>query len=348
MSGVDAKGSGAVVVSVQRGREQPAAWDALLAVAASPGFTHQAIWTRVLVERLPGRTGLWLLAEVAGNTVAGMALLETRRGPYRIIEGHYDGTCGSPLVADGLAEDVAAAAVAALMAKFAELVCTPLVLTAALHLPPVWDRALEPVLRGMGFARENVPVAVMPLGLGLEHVERNLLKKNRRNERNKALRRGCVTGVTDDPAILDEFYPIYLAATRRWGAAAVSRDLLSDLLAGGGGRVFCTTVRFEDELLGAHYNFVDGDTVTAWLAATVHARCKELFPSTLLVWTDLEEACRRKAAWLDLGAHGGQAGVANFKKLIGAEEMIRGSYTRHTAGGRLWGLWRRLRRRWRP
>ncbi|MBU1074037.1 hypothetical protein KKG45_12395, partial [bacterium] len=85
-----------------------------------------------------------------------------------------------------------------------------------------------------------------------------------------------------------------------------------------------------------------------WLAATVPARSKEFFPSTLLVWTDLEEACRRGAAWLDLGAHGGQAGVANFKKLVGAEELIRGCYTRHAAGGRIWRLTRRLRRRWRP
>ena len=348
MSGFDVKGGGSVVVRVCRGVEQPAAWDALLAAAPSPGFTHRAIWTRVLVDRLPGRTGLWLLAEIAGNAVAGMALLETRRGPFRIIEGHYDGTCGAPLMAGGLAEDVAESAVAALMAKFTEMIRSRLVLTAALHLPLVWDRSLGPVLRNMGFRREAVPVAVMPLGLGLEHVERNLLKKNRRNERNKALRRGCVTGVTDDPAIIDEFYPIYHAATRRWGSSAVDRDLLTDLMAGGEGRVFCTTVRFEGELIGVHYNIVDGDTVTAWLAATVLERSKELFPSTLLVWTDLEEACRRGAAWLDLGAHGGQAGVANFKKLIGAEEMFRGSYTRHAVGGRIWRLSRRLRRRWRP
>jgi CelD/BcsL family acetyltransferase involved in cellulose biosynthesis len=334
-------------VTVHRGTAEPAAWRDLLAAAASPGFTHRGIWTRALADRLPGRSGLWLIASAGDRAVAGLSLLETRRGPFRIVEGHYDGTCGAPLVADGLDAAAAEAAVAALLAEFDALTRRPAVLTTALHLPPTWDRDLQPRLTRLGFAREAVSVAVMPLSQGLDHVEYHLLKKNRRNERNKALRRGCVLGVTDDPAVLDEFYPVYQAAARRWGAAPVARGLLEDLLDGGGGEVFCTTVRFEGGLLGAHYNYVDGDTVIAWLAATVPERSKEFFPSTLLVWADLEEACRRGAAWLDLGAHGGQSGVANFKKLLGAEEIVRGSYVRHSAGGRLWRRLRRLRGGWR-
>jgi len=337
--------NGTLDVRVHRGAEPPRSWHALLDANAAPGFTHLTVWTRALAERLPGRSGLWLTAERGGTPLAGLVLLETRRGPFRVVEGHYDGTSGSPLVADGISGEAAASAVVALLAKLDEETGGPLVLTTALHLSGDWDHALAPELEGRGFVREAVPVAVMSLSGGVEHVERHLMKKNRRNERNKALRRGCVTGVTDDPAILDEFYPIYRKAARRWGKAPTDRGLLGDLLAGGEGRVFCTTVRFEGDLLGAHFNLMDGDTVTAWLAASVRERSRELFPSTLLVWTDIEESCRRGAAWLDLGAHGGQAGVANFKKLVGTEETIRGSYTRHTAGGRLWRLLRRLRRK---
>lgn len=339
---------GPVVVSATRGRTPPADWDTLLLASPASGFTHRPVWTRTLAEHLPGRSGVWLIARTAGRPVAGLALLETRRGPFRVVEGHFDGTCGAPLVTGDLPDDLARTAVAALVAELHAQTRRPRYLTTALHLPEDWDRALQPQLEGLGFRRTAVPVAVMPLARGLAHVESNLLKKNRRNERNKALRRGCRLGVTDDPAVLEEFYPIYRSAAHRWGAAPVDRFLLADLLAGGGGEVFCTTVRFEGELLGAHYNFVDGDTVVAWLAASVRERSKELFPSTLLVWADLEEACRRGAVWLDLGAHGGQPGVANFKKLLGAEELTRGSYVRHTAGGRAWRALRRLRRGWRP
>ncbi len=339
---------GPVVVSVARGAEPPADWETLLAAAPAPGFTHRPIWTRALAEHLPGREGVWLLARDGDRPVAGLSLLETRRGPFRVVEGHFDGTCGAPLVAGDLPEDLARSAVAALVDALDARTRNPLNLTTALHLPAAWDRRLAPSLAQMGFRRTEVAVAVMPLSQGLEHVEYNLLKKNRRNERNKALRRGCVLDVTDDPAVLEAWYPLYRAAARRWGTEPIDRGLLADLLAGGGGEVFCTTVSFEGQLLGAHFNFVDGDTVIAWLAASARERSKELFPSTLLVWADLEEACRRGAAWLDLGAHGGQTGVANFKKLLGAEEIVRGSYVRHSAGGRVWRTLRRLRRGWRP
>jgi len=113
----------------------------------------------------------------------------------------------------------------------------------------------------------------------------------------------------------------------------------------GNGSIFCTTVRVEDALIGMYFNIVDGDTVTAWLAATDPTYNKEFFPSTLLVWATLEEAHALGAAWFDLGAHGGQAGVANFKRLLGAHEIIRGSYVRHSPGGFAWRALRRLRRR---
>ncbi len=332
-------------VCVLRGTECPPAWRALLDVADEPSFTHRPQWTETLCRRLDGRRGLWLVAETDGRPVAGLALLETRRGPLRVIEGHYDGTSGPPLLAAGLDPDEAERAVAALLDRLDRLGRSPSTLTTALHLPPAWDERLHDDLVARAYHRREVPVAVIPLDQGLDHVETRILKKNRRNERNKALRRGAEIGVSEDPAIIDEFYPVYLEATRRWGSPATERGLLVDLMDAGEGSVFCTTVRHEGDLLGAHFNIVDGDTITAWLAATDMARSKEFFPATLLVWADLEESCRRGVRWLDLGAHGGQSGVANFKRLIGCHEVMRGSYVRHTPGGYLWRALRRLRRR---
>ncbi len=352
MSGPDrdntrADGFPALTTRILRALETPPEWRTLLASSADVGFTHTPLWTETLCRRLPGRQGLWVMIEAEGRALGGLALLETSRGPLRVVEGHYDGTCGAPLLAGGLGADLTSRVVARLLDELSTLGRSPTVLTTALHLPPAWDGLLREDLLAKGFNRRDVQVAVIPLDQGLEYVESHVLKKNRRNERNKALRRGAVTGVTSDPAIIDEFYPIYLAATRRWGSTAVDRDLLTDLISGGDGSVFCVTVHYEGALLGAHFNIVDGDMITAWLAATDTARNKEFFPATLLVWADLEEACRRGAGWFDLGAHGGQVGVANFKRLIGAHEIIRGSYIRHSPGGLVWRGLRRLRQRWR-
>lgn len=340
-----ADGSPVLETRILRGTEAPPVWHMLMAGASTIGFTHRPLWTDSLCSHLSGRRGLWLLVETDGEPLGGLALIETRRGPFRVIEGHYDGTCASPLLVDGLGEDLEKCIVAMLMSELSRLGCSASVLTTALHLPPAWDDILRDDLPALGFTRRDLNVAVIPLDQGLAHVEQKILKKNRRNERNKALRRGAVTGISKDPAVIDEFYPLYLDATRRWGADPIDRDLLTDLLAVGNGSIFCTTVHVEDALIGMYFNIVDGDTVTAWLAVTDPTYNKEFFPSTLLVWATLEEAHNLGAAWFDLGAHGGQAGVANFKRLLGAHEIIRGSYVRHSPGGLAWRALRRLRRR---
>jgi CelD/BcsL family acetyltransferase involved in cellulose biosynthesis len=110
---------------------------------------------------------------------------------------------------------------------------------------------------------------------------------------------------------------------------------LRGLLADGGGDVYCTTVRRDGALLGAHLCLQAGGTVTAWVGSTVDTArdstrggTDDVFPATMLVWADLEEACRRGASRLDLGGHGGQRGVAQFKELLGALTLERAMWRR--------------------
>ena len=145
--------------------------------------------------------------------------------------------------------------------------------------------------------------------------------------------------MTTDPAALAEYYPIYLAATRRWGVAPTPEALLRDLLARGAGAVFLSWVRRDGLLIGGHVCFRHGDEVVAWNGATLPEH-GEASPATLLIWTDIVEACRGGAQRLDLGGSGGIAGVARFKELLGARFATRGCW--ETAAP-LYRAWRRLR-----
>jgi hypothetical protein len=210
-------------------------------------------------------------------------------------------------------------------------------------LTAVQEQRYGSVLQRTGWRRHEIQAAIMPLAEGLDHVEMHVLKKNRRNERNRSLKRGCRYGVTNDKDFLAEYYPIYRAAAERWGITATPLGLLRDMLIAPGDHTFLTYVTFEDSVIGGHLNFHWGNRVIAWNGAT-RPEHDDKFPATLLIWADLEEACRRQAEWLDLGGHGGKASLANFKRLLGAEGEIRGHYLLASRLQKIWNSVRRFRR----
>ncbi len=316
----------AAVHVLGRGDRPDPDWRRLHALCGG-GFAGAGVWTAALCAHMPRRTGVWATVAAAGETIGGLAWIETARGPFRTLEAHHAGLPCDLLVRPDLDPVRRRGTLAILLDAWIAAARAPLTLAATLHAEgPAADDVAAP-LAGAGFRRTAVPVAYFPLAQGLDHVEAHLLKKNRRNERNRSLRRGCTTEVTSDPAVIDEFLPIYAAAIRRWGSRPIPGGLLRGLLADGGGQAYCTTVRRDGALLGAHLCLQAGGTVTAWVGATVDG-LDDVFPATLLVWADLEEACRRGAARLDLGGHGGQQGVAQFKELLGALTLERAMWRR--------------------
>jgi CelD/BcsL family acetyltransferase involved in cellulose biosynthesis len=316
----------AAALHLRRGERPDPQWQRLHALCDG-GFTGTGAWTANLCAHLPHRTGAWAAVVDAGETVGGLAWIENVRGPFRTLEAHHAGLSCDLLLHPRLDPDRRRAVLASLLGAWTDAARAPRTLAATLHVAgPAADDVAVP-LAAAGFRRTAVPVAYFPLTQGLEHVESHLLKKNRRNERNRSLRRGCMTGVTSDPAVIDEFLPIYGAATRRWGTRPIPSGLLRGLLADGDGRVYCTTVRRDGALLGAHLCLQAAGTVIVWVGATAEG-LDDVSPATLLIWADLEEACRRGAACLDLGGHGGQRGVAQFKELLGALTLERAMWRR--------------------
>lgn len=317
----------------------PSGWDALLADDPAATFFHTPLWSDALRRHVAGVSPVWIVARAGGSCVGGLSAVARRRGPLRLLQSHFDGTAGGPLVASGLPEPERDAVAAALLARWAQAARCPDVAAASLILAPDADARWGGDLARLGWRRQDLPFAVIPLAGGVEAVEYGVLPRNRRNERNRALRRGCTAGVTADPGVLAEYYPIYLAAARRWGVAPTPEALLGDLLVRGDGAVFLSWVRCDGRVIGGHVCFRHGAEVVAWIGATLPEHAA-VFPATLLVWTDIVEACRRGAQRLDLGGSGGLAGVSRFKALLGARFALRGRWERAAP---LYRIWRRLR-----
>jgi len=319
----------------------PAGWDEMIAGAAGATFFHTSLWHGSVSRRIPGAESVWISAERGGCPIGGLPALMTRRGPLRIFSSCHVGTNGGPVVNASLPPDERRLVASGLLAELERLARGP---AAAIGISLAAGSEHEYAdIFGPGWKRTPVPVAVIPLAGGLEKIDSDILKMNRRNERNRSLRRGCTVDASVAQADLEAFWPIYVEAAARWGVEPTPRELMSELLEVGEGRVFLTCVRLDGEMLGAHFNMHFGDRVTAWIGATSRNR-KDIFPGTMVVWGDLQESCARGASCLDLGGSGGQQGVANFKRLLGAETEERGFWSRTSLFWRIAGAGRRLLR----
>ena len=323
--------------------DPPADWDAFLGGCPEANIFHSTLWTQAVCRNIPGTEAIWLTVRLENRLVGGLVAVRCRRGPFVRIVSHYDGTSGGPVVVSDLAPDQQNGIFDSLVAAYAGLRQSR-VWVRTFSLSAAAEQRYGSILQNTNWCRQAIQAAIMPLAGGLEHVEKHVLKKNRRNERNRSLKRGCSYGVTTASDILVAYYPIYRAAAERWGITPTPLGLLRDMLAADGDHTFLTYVLFEDCVIGGHLNFHWGDRVIAWNGATLPEH-ENKFPATLLVWADLEEACRRQAAWLDLGGSGGKSSLANFKKLLGAEGEIRGHYLLESRLQKIWNMIRRIYRK---
>jgi hypothetical protein len=326
----------------------PVEWPVLLADSDSADFFHTGLWSRAVAGNLPAWRSVWLLAHQGGQLVGGLSAVSRRRALVVQVESHFEGTTGGPLVRRGLDGANQERIGAALLAALARL-GHPWPTLAGCTLPAGLAGRFGDWARAAGWSVSPVEAALLPLAGGIEHVEMHVFKKNRRNERNRSLKHGCLADVTTDMDVLSEYYPVYYDLARHWSVTPTPLGLLRDLLCEGQGSVFLSVVRYAGEVIGGHLCVQHRDRVTAWNGAT-RPQHNDKFPATLLIWTDLQEACRRGATWLDLGGSGGIATLANFKKLLGAQTETRLRLTRAPrlltwlAGWRA----RRHRRRGRP
>ncbi len=308
----------------------PDDWDDLVRSAPGAEYTHTAHWLSAACRCFPHTGALVLTVRRDQRLVAGLSAVVRRVGPLKRFDSSLEGTSGGPLLHEDLDTDSRRLLFLVLAEEF-RMRRRGLLTACGLALNARSEREFGHLLQmDSPWQRHDSATAVVSLAGGIEAVEKNKLVMNKRNERNRGLRRGAEVFATKDPVWLEKYYPIYLQAARHWGIAPVPETFLEDLLMGSGqgaGDVFFTCVKLADKVIGGHLNLHLGDRVFAWNGVTDPAYARTHFPATLCFWGDMVEACRRHAQWLDFGASGVASSLLTFKKYFGAEMQERGFYT---------------------
>ncbi len=312
----------------------PDDWDDLVQADPYAEYTHTSHWLKAACHSFPHTQALVLTVRQEGRLVAGLNAIVRKVGYLKRLDSSLEGTSGGPVLHHELADEVKPQLFAQLVTAFQGRRKSNFS-AVGLALNSRAEAQYGPLLRQMShWTREESPTAVVSLAGGLEDVEKNKLVMNKRNERNRGLRRGAKVFATKDPAWLDKYYPLYLQAAQHWGITPVPLQFLQDLLqvtVSGVGDAFFTCVVVDDKVIGGHLNLHFGAGVFAWNGVTDPAYARTHFPATLCFWGDMVEACRRQAQWLDFGASGVASTLLTFKKYFGAEMWERGYYTSYSA-----------------
>lgn len=309
----------------------PDTWTRLLDASPDATFFHRLDWITTYAKH-HAATPLFLLAEADGRLVGGLPAVRFRRGPVHFYESLPMGTYGGPIVDPAFPACNATAE--QLLRRFLDFGRHRL----CMRLQCVVRRP-SPLTSAAGF--ETSSNHIVPLTEGFEHFWMNIFPRNRRNECNRAEKRGVTVDIGYSDAYIDAYYPLHLEAHRRWGMAPHPRAFFEDIGRLDPDVVLLFTVLHGDEVLGAHLTFVSGDELVLWHGVTTRKDSKRLFPSAMVLKAEALEACRRGLAALNVGGSGGKGGVETFKRLVGGVEDTTALYERER---RLLPLIRRLRR----
>jgi len=315
----------------------PSRWSRLLAGDSGADYFHTPVWTETTARYLPGGRPVWLTLCRDGQLLGGLSAV-VHGSVFRRTHSGPHGCSGGPLVSPDLDQAQAARVVTALLDALLEVRGAGLA-SCGVALNPVHEQRWGKLLASLGgWRRQDNRAAVIPLP-DEEGLLVAQLRRSKRKERDRALRRGVTAAVSDDPEDLASYHRLHVDASNLWGVPAQPLDLLGDLIAAPadatGGAAWFVCVRCEGEVIGGHLNLQRGDWVTAWNGVTDPTRARTLYPATLAVWADMVEAQRRGARWLDLGASGGSASLGFFKEGFGAEIRHRGWYVADTRLARL-------------
>jgi len=340
--------SGAPPVTVTQHVDIPAAWDALLAGAAEVQLAQERVWLDLAARHLPGARPRVLLAHHEGEVVGGLAAIERRRRGLVRLESSLDGVPAGPVLRADLPHDLRTATFAALLRALAGLVGGRVLLAAQTLAGTVAiaqaDRLAAPPWRLAAYA-----ASVLDCREGLDHVERALWTNNRRNERNRGLKRGCVLAAETDPAAIDEWYPLYRSDARNWAQAPLPAAYLRAALGEAPDRFVLTTCRHQGRLIGGHVCFRSAGRLVAWQSGMAPEFHRTLFPTTLVYWQDAVLACAEGLAAVDYGGSLGRDSLAAFKRRCGTVPEARRELLAWSRPGRLArgaaGLLRRFRGR---
>lgn len=302
-----------------------AEWEALLASDPRASVFHHPRWNQRYARFHPTVRARWFeVRDGAGALVGGLPFVESRRAGFVAWTSGVGGTFGGPVVTQPEGEAESALVDAFTTAGGWRVVRREL----------VWDGALPPA--GPSPFR-SIEAAVLDLREGFEPFLREHFPKKRRNECNRSDRRGLVINPEGSVAELAEFHGLYCDQAAEWGVRPEPLDYLKAVLEEEGSAHFFVGIQ-EGRVVGGHLCFTRPDRLFAWIGTT--KRMPTTFPSSLLIREEARWAADHGLAWLDLGSSVGLTGVAQYKRLLGADSRTRQLLFREAWPLRAWGRWR--------
>jgi len=312
----------------------PENWNDLLARCPQAEFSATSNWCDSVAAHYPGTSALYLTAEFEGQSVGGLpALVRPHRGLVR-LESSLEGTVAGPQIPVDIPDSLQADTFAALCGALVDRVGGRTIV-AAVTLAPTGLAALDATVPDTRWQRLDYHTAVVDCQDGIEHIEHDLWTNNRRNERNRGLKRGCTLQAEYDRAAVAEWYPLYAAKSGEWAQAPVPLALLQDLLETHPDRCVLNTVRLEGSLIAGHFCFRSRGRLVAWQGAARADLQRSHFPTTLVYWQDLSFACEQGLAAVDFGGCVGRDSLWDFKRRCGARPEPRCQLLARSSLGRL-------------
>ncbi len=296
----------------------PDGWDQLLQRVPDAEFATDPRWHQIAARHYPGGRAWWLTARSpGGELLGGLPLLARRRWRLDRLESSFDGTVAGPLVAADLAPARQDAVLAALCSALLGRLGGRTMLVAVTVAAPQACRSLADLAGRGPWQQAPFVSAVVDCTGGADAVASRAWSNNRRNERNRGLKRGCTVQAERGPGFLDDWYPLYARQASQWRQALVPRGFLLDVMAAFGDRVVINTVRLDGRLLGAHVCLVARRRLIPFLSAADPAFYATHFPHTLLYWQDIVHACDHGLQAVDFGGCAGRDTLWDFKRRCG-------------------------------
>jgi GNAT acetyltransferase-like protein len=298
---------------------RPDGWDRNIESYATKTLFHESAWLDFVQTIHPqGRVEYFELKQ--GDATAGFfCAVRIRKVLSILVYGSplpESGMSMGPLVGDGVAQ---AEVVQALVR-----VCRSNGI-ACLELANDW---LDPqLMRRLGFRVSSGVTHLCPLGRD-EGAAWAALKGTCRTRIRKAIKSGLQAELTDDGAIVDDFYRFMTLALKRRGLPPPygierPRSLMACLTPAD--RLISVRVRFGGRVIGAAFYPHDMRSMYYWDGASDPAHLA-LGPNELLHWTAMKEAIRRGIPLFNIG--GGPV-PSRFTRKFGGGEVPHHSYRRN-------------------
>lgn len=326
----------------------PPDWDRFLVRVPDAELAAGVQWTELAARHYPGGRACWLIAEAdTGELLGGIPLLGRCRWQQCRLESSFDGTVAGPQIAADLPESWQAAAHAALGDGLLAALGGRTNLVAFTVAAPAARRRAALLAETRRWQAVPFQSAVVDCREGLDVIERQRWTNNRRNERNRGLKRGCTLQIERGLDVFEAWYPVYLEQAVRWLQAPVPSGFLRDLLKNLQPHVLLATVRLEGRLVGGHFCLVSRGRLVPFLSGADGDLTRTHFLHTLLYWQDLVHACAEGLEAVDFGGCAERDSLWDFKRRCGGEPEPRLQLQARSQVGILLHQAAALRRRWR-